>query len=116
PFGPRRADLPRRLAAWAGCRRAGGSVPSAAVTDVAITGPVVRPSQQLDCGLRRTTVARSPPRARHSDGLPLEVRRLAEIKVYGTRGCADCRRAKRLLDEHGIAYDWFDVETDPQSL
>lgn len=41
---------------------------------------------------------------------------LADIKVYGTPGCADCRRAKRLLDENGIAYDWFDVEADPEQL
>lgn len=41
---------------------------------------------------------------------------MADIKVYGTAGCADCRRAKRLLDEHGVAYDWFDVEADPQQL
>jgi glutaredoxin len=41
---------------------------------------------------------------------------LAEIKVYGTSTCSDCRRAKRLLDEHDIAYDWVDVGADPESL
>ena len=40
---------------------------------------------------------------------------MAEITVYGTTWCGDCRRAKRLLDEHSIAYDWVDIEADPQS-
>ena len=40
---------------------------------------------------------------------------MADITVYGTSTCADCRRAKRLLDEHGIAYDWVNVENDPES-
>jgi glutaredoxin len=44
------------------------------------------------------------------------VSELADIKVYGQSTCADCHRAKRLLDEHGLAYDWFDIETDPESL
>jgi glutaredoxin len=41
---------------------------------------------------------------------------LADITVYGTSTCADCRRSKRLLDEHGIAYDYIDVDADPASL
>lgn len=41
---------------------------------------------------------------------------LADIKVYGTSTCGDCRRAKRLLEEHGVAYDWVDVAADPESL
>lgn len=41
---------------------------------------------------------------------------MADIKVYGTSTCGDCRRAKRLLDEHAIAYDWVDVGADPESL
>lgn len=45
-----------------------------------------------------------------------EVSGLAEITVYGATWCGDCRRAKRLLDEHAIAYDWVDIDADPQSL
>lgn len=41
---------------------------------------------------------------------------MADITVYGTSTCGDCRRAKRLLDEQGVAYDWIDVEADPESL
>lgn len=41
---------------------------------------------------------------------------MAEILVYGTTTCGDCRRSKRLLEEHGIAYDWVDVSADPQAL
>jgi glutaredoxin len=44
------------------------------------------------------------------------VSELADITVYGTSTCADCVRAKRLLDRHGIAYDYVDVEADPESL
>jgi mycoredoxin len=32
------------------------------------------------------------------------------IVVYGTAWCGDCRRAKKLLERHGIDYVWIDVE------
>ena len=32
------------------------------------------------------------------------------IVVYGTAWCGDCRRAKKLLERHGIDYAWVDVE------
>ena len=35
------------------------------------------------------------------------------IKMYGADWCGDCRRAKRLLDSRGVAYDWIDVENNP---
>ena len=34
------------------------------------------------------------------------------ITVYGTQWCADCRRAKKLLDEQGVSYSWVDVDQD----
>ena len=35
---------------------------------------------------------------------------MAEIKVYGAPWCPDCRRTKKFLGEHRIAYDWVDIE------
>ena len=34
------------------------------------------------------------------------------IKVYGTRWCPDCMRAKQLLAREKVAYDWIDIEQD----
>jgi len=33
--------------------------------------------------------------------------------VYSAPWCGDCRRAKRFLDKHGIAYEEVDIETTP---
>ena len=38
------------------------------------------------------------------------------ITVYGTGWCPDCRRAKRFLDERGIAYTFIDIEQDRAAL
>ncbi|HVF49786.1 MAG TPA: glutaredoxin family protein [Pyrinomonadaceae bacterium] len=35
---------------------------------------------------------------------------MAEIKMYTTEWCGDCRRAKRFLRERGIAYEEIDIE------
>lgn len=35
-----------------------------------------------------------------------------EITVYGTDWCGDCRRAKRLLDEHQVPYLWVNIDKD----
>jgi mycoredoxin len=32
------------------------------------------------------------------------------LKMYTTTYCSDCRRAKRLLAEHGIAYEEVNIE------
>ncbi len=37
---------------------------------------------------------------------------MAEIKVYGAPWCPDCRRAKKFLGEHRVAYDWIDIEAN----
>ncbi|MBA3824431.1 MAG: mycoredoxin [Ktedonobacterales bacterium] len=34
------------------------------------------------------------------------------IIVYSTRWCGDCRRSKRWLDEHGVAYTNIDIDQD----
>ncbi len=34
------------------------------------------------------------------------------ITIYSTTWCSDCRRSKRWLDEHGVAYTNIDIEQD----
>lgn len=38
---------------------------------------------------------------------------MAEIKMYTTTWCPDCRMAKKYLDTNGIAYQEINVETEP---
>ena len=35
------------------------------------------------------------------------------IIVYGTTWCPDSWLARRVLDEHEVAYRWVDIDTDP---
>jgi mycoredoxin len=37
------------------------------------------------------------------------------IVVYGTTWCADCVRAKRILDSQGTAYRWVNIEEDSKA-
>jgi mycoredoxin len=37
---------------------------------------------------------------------------MSNIKVYGTRWCPDCIRAKQLLAREKVEYDWIDIEQD----
>ena len=39
----------------------------------------------------------------------------AAIKVYGADWCGDCRRAKSFMEEHGIQFEWIDVQDDPEA-
>lgn len=32
------------------------------------------------------------------------------ITLYGAAWCSDCRRSKALLDQHGVSYDYVDLE------
>ena len=38
---------------------------------------------------------------------------MAEVKMYTTTWCPDCRMAKKYLDTKGIAYEEINVETEP---
>ena len=38
------------------------------------------------------------------------------IKVYGATWCPDCRRAKKFLSEQRVAFEWHDIEADPEGL
>ena len=37
---------------------------------------------------------------------------MANIRMYTTTWCSDCRRAKRFLDESGIAYEEINIEDE----
>jgi thioredoxin reductase (NADPH) len=41
---------------------------------------------------------------------------MPEITVYGAPWCPDCRRAKKFLAEHRVAYKWIDIDRDPDGL
>ena len=38
------------------------------------------------------------------------------IAVYATKWCSDCRLAKAVLSEHGVAHTWVDIDSDPASV
>ncbi|WP_322496338.1 mycoredoxin [Chloroflexus sp.] len=38
---------------------------------------------------------------------------LQPIVVYGTNWCPDCRRAQRVLDQHGAPYTYINIEHNP---
>ena len=40
---------------------------------------------------------------------------MAEILMYCTSWCGDCRSAKRFLDERGVAYREINVDEDPDA-
>ena len=40
---------------------------------------------------------------------------MAQIRVYGTKWCPDCVRAKQVLGRYDIKYEWHDIENDAQA-
>jgi len=40
---------------------------------------------------------------------------MAHITIYGTRWCADCRRAKRFLEERGVRYAEVNIDEMPEA-
>ncbi|MGD0983003.1 MAG: FAD-dependent oxidoreductase [Acidimicrobiales bacterium] len=39
-----------------------------------------------------------------------------KIKVFGASWCSDCKRAKQFLGDQRIAFEWHDIEQEPQGL
>jgi glutaredoxin-like protein len=35
-----------------------------------------------------------------------------KITLYGTTWCFESRRARRMLDDNNIAYEWIDIDED----
>ena len=40
---------------------------------------------------------------------------MSEITVYGSNWCGDCRRAKRFLQDRGIAFQEVNIEDSPEA-
>ncbi len=40
---------------------------------------------------------------------------MAQITVYGTHWCPDCRRAKQFLDERGVRYSEVNIDEFPEA-
>ena len=38
------------------------------------------------------------------------------ITVYGADWCGDCRRAKKFMDDKGVAYNWVNIENDEAAI
>jgi mycoredoxin len=38
-----------------------------------------------------------------------------KIIIYGTEWCGDCRRARRLLDQHNIPYQLINIDRDREA-
>ncbi len=38
------------------------------------------------------------------------------IRVYGASWCPDCRQAKRFLGDQRVAFEWHDIEVDPDGV
>jgi mycoredoxin len=38
-----------------------------------------------------------------------------QIRMYGTRWCPDCVRAKQVLNRHDIRFEWIDIEQNPEA-
>jgi thioredoxin reductase (NADPH) len=41
---------------------------------------------------------------------------MSEVIVYGAPWCPDCKRAKKFLAEHRVAYQWVDIDEEPEGL
>ena len=40
---------------------------------------------------------------------------MEQIKMYGTKWCGDCARAKQVFARHNINYAWIDIESDAEA-
>ncbi len=38
-----------------------------------------------------------------------------KIKVYGTKWCPDCARAKQVFGKLNVVYEWIDIEQSPDA-
>ncbi len=38
-----------------------------------------------------------------------------QIRIYGTKWCPDCARAKQVLNKHKIPFTWIDIEDDVEA-
>jgi glutaredoxin-like protein len=36
----------------------------------------------------------------------------SKIRIYAAEWCFDCRRTRKFMEKHQIAYQWIDIDTD----
>ncbi|MDD5190877.1 MAG: glutaredoxin domain-containing protein [Dehalococcoidales bacterium] len=41
------------------------------------------------------------------------VKMTEQVKIYGTKWCPDCNRAKQVFARLGVPYEWVDIEQNP---
>jgi mycoredoxin len=41
---------------------------------------------------------------------------MERIKIYGTKWCPDCFRAKQVFERLKVPYTWIDIESDEQAM
>ncbi|MBI4283514.1 MAG: glutathione S-transferase N-terminal domain-containing protein [Chloroflexi bacterium] len=41
---------------------------------------------------------------------------MGQIRVYGTTWCPDCARAKKVLNEHEIPFEWIDITGNKEAI
>jgi glutaredoxin len=40
---------------------------------------------------------------------------MADVTIYGTKWCCDCRRAKQFLKEHGVKFQEINIDETPDA-
>jgi glutaredoxin len=40
----------------------------------------------------------------------------SRVRLYGGRVCEDTRRSRKFLDEHGVSYEYVEVDGDPEAV
>ncbi len=38
-----------------------------------------------------------------------------KIRIYGTKWCPDCARAKQIFNKNNISFTWYDIEQDDEA-
>ena len=39
-----------------------------------------------------------------------------QIRVYGATWCSDTKRARQFFQDHGVRYEWHDIDQDEKNL
>ena len=39
----------------------------------------------------------------------------SNIRMYGTKWCGDCRRARQIFYDYDIEFEWIDIDQDQQA-
>ena len=39
----------------------------------------------------------------------------SKVIIYGANWCGDCRRARSVLNQNNVAYEWIDIDKDKEA-